>query len=194
MRQRQLNTQALECWAQNCQDHNGPHGFPEQIQILSQVLQEVSDLVVNDTGGRYAWLVDTFEDWIAVVGQIRQDREASGILADLVFIDPLDGSWREELQGLQAKLELGARQLQSLDILGFGEIERLEQSAPTRISSGLGESLRLMLQEIRAMQLLEAEVVRSERETVRNLATKLSTGPPSGPSKVHEAIWRTGCV
>ncbi|KAJ6144152.1 hypothetical protein N7470_008047 [Penicillium chermesinum] len=139
LRQRQLNAQALQCWAQNCRDRNGPHGISEQIQILSQVLQETSDLVNRELGGRYARAVGVFEDWIEGVGQIWQEREESGVMAGLVFIDPLDGSWKEELQGLRARLELSVRQLQSLDILGFGELERLEQSALARVAIGLGD-------------------------------------------------------
>ncbi|KAJ5245854.1 hypothetical protein N7468_000837 [Penicillium chermesinum] len=189
LRQRQLNAQALQCWAQNCRDRNGPHGISEQIQILSQVLQETSDLVNRELGGRYARAVGVFEDWIEGVGQIWQEREESGVMAGLVFIDPLDGSWKEELQGLRARLELSVRQLQSLDILGFGELERLEQSALARVAIGLGDTLQLMLQEVRAMQTLEAEVVRSEREMVRSLATQLSTGQSAG-ARVREGIWR----
>lgn len=189
-RQRQVNAQALDCWLQNCRNHRGPHGFPEQIQILSQVLQEISDLVTSGMNGRYNRAVETFESWFEQAEDVRHHRKSSGSVDGTTFLDPLDRTWREELQALYTKLELCARQLQSLDILGFGGTERLEQSALTRVAQGLTESIQLMMQEIRAMRDLETELVRSEREAVSRLATE-STGPPRKTKAPHVGVWRT---
>lgn len=188
MRQYKLNVQALESWLQNCRDHNGQQGFPEQIQILSQVLQEVSDLTGPATG-RYARVVATFEDWFDRAEDIRGRRETSRVLDGIDFIDPLDRTWKEEVQGLQAKLELCARQLQTLDILGFGEVERLEQSALTRIAQGLVEYIQLLMQEIRAMRTVEIEMIHSEREIVGRFATQL-TSIPTGDTRTRVGVWK----
>jgi hypothetical protein len=173
-RQHQLNMQSLIRWFQNCRDHQGPHRFPEQIQIFSQVLQEISDLEMNGMGGRYTKVVTVFEDWFQQVESIQHQRETSGTFDGTIFIDPLDKTWKEEVHALHAKLELCARHLQSLDILGFGEVEQLPHSALTRVSQGLAESIELMLQEIRAMRCLQAEIVRSEKECVSRIATELT--------------------
>ncbi|KAJ5156957.1 uncharacterized protein N7482_008057 [Penicillium canariense] len=188
-RQYQLNVQSLGCWLQNCRDHLGPHGFAEQIQVLSQVLQDVSDLGLCGMSGRYTQAVRRFEDWFQQAQSLRHQRASSGTFDGTVFIDPLDRSWKEELHALHAKLELSARQLQSLDILGFGEVELLEQSALTRVAQSLTESMQLMMQEIRSMQTLEAELVRSEQQCVRRIATAL-TGPRREMS-ARVGVWRS---
>lgn len=188
-RQHQLNLQSLACWLQNSREHQGPHGFSEQIQIFSQVLQEISDLGITGTSGRYTKAVTIFEDWFQQVEYIRHQRESTGTFDGTTFIDPLDKPWKEEVHALHAKLELCARQLQSLDILGFGEVEQLPQSTLTRVAQGLAESIQLMLQEIRAMRTLEVEVVRSERECVRRIASEL-TGSRREMSAPRVGVWR----
>lgn len=188
-RQHQLNTQALASWLRNCRDHQGPHGFSEQIQIFSQVLQEVSDLEIAGMSGRYTKAVAVFEDWFQQADYIRHQREETGAFDGTTFIDPLDKSWKEEVHALHATLELCARHLQSLDILGFGEVEQLPQSALTRLAQGLAESIRLMIQEIRAMRALEAELVRSERECVCAIASEL-TGSRPEMSASRVGVWR----
>lgn len=171
--QSQLNAQALDCWLQNCRDNRGSHDFPEQIQILSQLLP---DLVTGGMNGRYSRVVETFESWFQEAEFVRHHRDSHGTLDGDVFLDPLDRCWKEELHDLSLKLEHCARQLQSLVTLDFGEMERLEQSALVRVAKGLAESVKLMMQELRVMHALEAELVRAEREAVSRLATQL-TGP-----------------
>lgn len=186
--QSQLNAQALEHWLQNCRDHQGPHGFPEQVQVLSQVLQDISDLVAG-VGGRYTRAVETFETWFEAAQTVRHLRESSGKLDGEVFIDPLDPSWKEEVHALNLKLEHCARQLQSLDILGFGEVERLQQSALARVILSLTESIKLMMQEIRAMRTLEAGLVRAEREAVSRAASQLAGSAERSAPRV--GVWGT---
>ncbi|KAJ5086128.1 hypothetical protein N7532_010899 [Penicillium argentinense] len=176
-RQHDINVQALDCWLQNCRDHHGSHGFPKQVQELSQILQEVSDLAASGMNGRYTRAVEIFDNWFQDAEQIRHRRESVNIVDVPKFIDPLDRTWKEELLALNAKLELCARQLQSLDILGSGEVEQLEQSALARVAQGLNESIQLMVQEIRAMRNVEAELVRMERDVVSHLATQLTSAP-----------------
>lgn len=185
MRQSQLNAQALSGWLQNCHDHRGPHGFPEQTQILSQVLQETSDLVATGMSGRYNQVVETFELWFEQAELVRHDREYSG--HGISFVDPLDQAWKEDLHVLHVKLELCQRQLQSLDILGFGEVERLEQSALTRVAQSLAESIQLMIQEVSAMRTLEAELIGSEREAVSQLVEGLAS--PRDMRAPRVGIW-----
>lgn len=190
IRQHQLNVQALDHWAQNCREHHGSHGLPEQIQILSQVLQEIMDLAGDGTGGRYTHAVTKFEAWLGQAEAVRTHREVSGVLEGIDFIDPLDQSWKEQVHSLYAKLELCGRQLQTLDILGFGEGEQLPKSALVRVAQSLGDSIQLMLREIRAMQNVESDLVRSERELVRQLATQLTSLPPERQSP-RVGIWKT---
>jgi hypothetical protein len=173
-RQAHINMQALGYWAQNCQGHHGSSDFSEQIQILSQILQEVSDLVAQGGHGRYTRAVETFEAWFCDAENIRSHRESSGIADRVVFINPLDLTWKEELHTLKAKLDLCMRQLESLDVQAFTGVEGLEQSALARMTHGLYESTQLMIQEIHAMRTTESQIVRVEREQVSQLATGLA--------------------
>ncbi|KAJ5964913.1 uncharacterized protein N7479_004789 [Penicillium vulpinum] len=175
-RQCHLNLQALELWLSNCREHHVPYDFSEQVQLLSQVLQDVSDMIAGNRGSQYSQAVKTFEDWLNQVELIHHHRGPGGVDVG-AFIDPLARSWKEALDNLNVRLELGARQLQVLDILGFGEMGhmgRLEQSALVRVARNLAELVQLMMQEIRAMQTLEKEVVRAERDAVSLLATQLA--------------------
>ncbi|KAJ6061377.1 uncharacterized protein N7446_005497 [Penicillium canescens] len=188
-RQCELNAQALGLWLSSCQEHHGPHDFSEQIQILSQVIQDVSDMVAAEGSGKYSCAVKSFEDWIDHAEFIRQNREVNKSDAG-VFIDPLPRSWKESLRELNLKLELCTRHLQTLDILGFGHVEQLEGAALTRVILNLGELIQLMTQEIRVIRTLEAEVVRSERDSVSLLATQLA-GSPREMRAPRVGVWRS---
>lgn len=172
-RQTHINMQALGYWAQNCQGHHGSSDFSQQIQIMSQILQEVSDLI-SQVHGRYTRAVETFEAWFYEAKNIRSHRESSGIDDRVVFIDPLDHTWKEELHALKAKLDLCMRQLGSLDVQAFTRVEGLEQSALVRVTQGLYESTQLMIQEIHSMQTTESEIIRAEREQISQLAAGLA--------------------
>jgi hypothetical protein len=169
-RQCQLNIHALGLWLSNCREHRGHHDFPEQIQILSQILQEITDTTAR--GGKYTYALATFESWLGQSEFIRQNR-GSGCL-DIAFVDPLPPSWKELVHALSIKLEHCSRQLLALDILGFGQVERLEQSALARVARNLADLIQMMVQEIRAMRVLEAQVVRSERDSVGLLASRIT--------------------
>lgn len=188
-RQCEVNAHALSIWLSNCQEHHGPHDFAEQIQILSQVLQEVYDMITAEGSGKYLSAVTAFEDWIDQVEFIRQNRGTSGSEAS-VFVDPLPRSWKDSLRELNLKLELCSRHLQTLDILGFGQIEQLEDAALTRVILNLGDLIQVMTQEIRAVRTLEAEVVCMERETVSLLATRLKEYPRD-ISAPRVGVWRS---
>ncbi|KAJ5296135.1 hypothetical protein N7508_010956 [Penicillium antarcticum] len=186
-RQCELNAQALDIWLSNCQEHRGPHDSSEQIQILSQVLQEISNMVSSEGSGEYASAVADFEDWIEQAELIRQNREVGRTDAG-AFIDPLPRSWKEMLRELTLRLELCTRHLQSLDILGFGEIEQLGEAALTRVILNLGELIQLMVQEIRVIRTLEAQAVQFERDFISLLATKLA-GSPTEMRGSRVGVW-----
>ncbi|KAJ5542787.1 hypothetical protein N7461_008790 [Penicillium sp. DV-2018c] len=188
-RQYELNMQALGLWISNCHGYPRQHDFPEQVQILSQILQDVSNMISGARGGEYSQTVEVFEDWLNQAELIRHGRASGDVDVD-IFIDPLTPGWQESLRALTAKLELYARQLQVLDIPAFGQGERLEQSALARASKGMAEMIQSMLQEIRAIRILEAEMVRSERDSVRLLATRLA-GSMRETRAPRVGVWRS---
>lgn len=191
--QRRLNGQALDFWVQNIQTHNGRLGFAEQIQLLSQTMQEVTELS-DEVEGRYTLAIQTFEHWFRKADEIKKIRTQldSGAADLVVFIDPLDGVWRDEVNDLAMKLELCSRQLQSLDILGHGDTEKLNDSALLRIARGLDDMVNSMLDEIHAMRKIERDIVRSERAWVSQLTDPLvvSDNRPREDRSLRVGMWR----
>lgn len=197
--QRKLNGQALGVWLQNIQEHNGRLGFAEQTQLLSQVVQEVTDLT-DDVGGRYTLSIQTFENWFRKAQEIRNCRNQldQDAAADLVvFIDPLSRSWRDELDSLSMKLEICSRQIQSLDILAYGDMEHLlHDSTLVRTAKGLDEMLNLMLDEVNSIRKIERDIVTAERGWVSQLTEQLTasvgtTTPSRGEQGMERGLWRS---
>ncbi|KAL2863937.1 uncharacterized protein BJX67DRAFT_233796 [Aspergillus lucknowensis] len=188
--QRKINGQALHDWLQNSREHNGQQGFAQQVQLLSQIAQEVYD-IGDSRGGRYTIAVREFENWLQKVEEIKAARSSYGEGQDsALFIDPIDHRWKEDTTALIMKLELASRQLQSLDILGFGEVEALDGSALFRTAKGLGDLMGLMVEELSAIRRIEASIVKSETTGVSQLAQQLiAMQPRENPPK---AILRTG--
>ncbi|KAI9370367.1 hypothetical protein BJX61DRAFT_98464 [Aspergillus egyptiacus] len=190
--QRKLNGQALLYWLKNSHEHNGQQGFAEQVQLLSQVAQEVYD-ICDSRAGRYTLAILEFEKWLQEVEEIRAARFSSVAGHDPgIFIDPIDRQWKEEVKALGMKLDLASRQLQCLDILGYREVEALDQSALIRTVKALDEILSLMVDELRSIRKIESEIVKEETTRVSQLAHQL-TGTPGRPRDIPTtAVPRTG--
>lgn len=206
--QRRLNFQALAIWLQNtCENHSpAGHDFAEQIQTLSSIVQEVSDL--SDRSGRYTRAIQVFEDWFRKADRIRRyrdrlDYEKSEEEEEGLFVDPLGNTWKQELYALNTKLELCARQLQSLDILGFemDEACRLNDdnnnnknnndSALLRLLMCLGYMITMMIDEVNAIRMIEGDIVRCEREWVTQRTEELTATVSSlKPREDRVGIWK----
>lgn len=191
--QRRVNGLALSGWLRNTQEHGGQQGFGEQIRILSQVTQEVCDL--NDSlAGRYTLAVRGFEDWFHKAREIKNYRlDQGGVLSGghVVFIDPIDPAWKTETYAMTMQLELCSRQLDSLDILGYGEVERLENSALLRMAKALDEMVKLMVDELHAIRKIESDITKSERQWVSQLTRQLMTSRRSHEARSSElGMWR----
>ncbi|KAA8643563.1 uncharacterized protein ATNIH1004_010332 [Aspergillus tanneri] len=164
--QRRLNGQALQGWLGNSREHNGQQRFAEQIQ--------------------------RFEGWFQQATEIKDFRLQQGRPSDhTVFIDPIDTAWKEEVYAMTMKLELSSRRLESLDILGYGEVERLNNSALLRMVKGLDEMIKLMVAELSVIRKIEADIMRSEKQWVSQLARQLiATKPPPQEKAPRLGMWR----
>ena len=184
--QRRLNAYALDLWARNARDD-----FTSQIQILSQLAQEVSDLF--DDGGRYTLAIATFEDWYAAANEIKQSRSQETLPPGAPFIEPINSTWKEILDTLSMKIERCSRQLQTLmrDIPS-SEIEHVQDSALCRMINGLKDTLDMMIKEINAVRCLEESIIRSERVWVGRLAEKLGSVQPQREPGSRVGIWKRG--
>ncbi|OJJ39773.1 hypothetical protein ASPWEDRAFT_103349 [Aspergillus wentii DTO 134E9] len=192
-RQRRLNGQALAGWLQNSHEHNGQQVFAEQIQVLSEIAQEVSDLSDSSGAGRYTLAIQEFEDWLRKANEIKKWRSRIGpedAADQVVFIDPLNRAWKEEMYALVMKLELCSRQLQSLDILGYGDMENLQDSALLRTAKGLNDMINLMIEETTAIRSIEDDIVKAERIWVSHLTEQLADARPRDERGLRVGMWR----
>ncbi|GKZ22223.1 hypothetical protein AbraCBS73388_008173 [Aspergillus brasiliensis] len=188
--QRQLNGHALHHWLENARERNEQRGFAEQIRILSQVAEEVYSLSDN-LEGRHTLAVQEFEAWFQEVEEIRTFRLHHGRNLDqVVFIDPLNHGWRDKTSALVMKLDLCLRQLQSLDILGYGDPGPLGDSALFRTAKGLEEMASMMVEELTTIRKIESDVVKSEREWVSQLARQLTANAAHDQKLPTVGMWR----
>lgn len=196
-RQRCLNGQALSTWLRNVEPTAA--STSDQVQHLSQIIQEITDLT-DPLTGRYTLALQTFDVWFHKANEIRKCRrqlDSDAATGLLVFIDPLDDhDWREEVNTLSLKLELCERQLQSLDILGhFGDVGGQEDSALVRVVRGLEELLLGLSKEVAVVKRIERDIVRAERVWVTSITEQFSgDGARSGPSRPREerlGLWRS---
>ncbi|KAL1952634.1 hypothetical protein VTO42DRAFT_4587 [Malbranchea cinnamomea] len=181
--QRRLNVGAINQWRGDTKDNKSRYNFQEQIQILSRVLQDVTDLTDPQNGG-YTSTIRRFERWFEHAMTVRQSRGAFEKdtcheeldPSDMEFIDPLDDDWKENVEMLSVKVELCARELDCLDVRldpPEGDDCEYHKSALVRIVKGHRELLALMLDELRTVVHLEAEILEWERAWVKNAVDTL---------------------
>ncbi|BCS19007.1 uncharacterized protein APUU_11835A [Aspergillus puulaauensis] len=188
--QRQLNGQALHHWLKNAREHNGQQGFAEQIQLLSLIAQEVYD-IDDSHSGRYTMAILEFESWLQRVEEVQEARmsRVGGQCAD-DFINPIHRDWKDETNALIMKLELASRQLQSLDISGYGDLEALDNSALLRVVKSLGALVHQMGEELGIIRKIEADIVKSETTWVSQLAQQLvEMQPRAVPAAPRTGLW-----
>ncbi|KAF7121941.1 hypothetical protein CNMCM5793_009495 [Aspergillus hiratsukae] len=195
--QRLLNGQALNHWLENASEHGGRQNFAAQIQVFSQLVQEVCDLT-DGLGGRYTMLVQEFEDWLRKTQAIESMRlhRQQGDPSHVVFIDPLDRVWKDEVHAMTMRLEQSSRQLQSLDIAGYeGSEQALADAALLRTAKGLDEMIASMVDELKTIRRIEAQIVRSERQWVSQLTTELAAAThPREARGPRAGMWRTALL
>ncbi|GIJ84666.1 hypothetical protein Asppvi_003515 [Aspergillus pseudoviridinutans] len=194
--QRLLNGQALNRWLENASEHGGRQNFAAQIQVFSQLVQDVCDLT-DSLGGRYTMLVQEFEEWFRKVQAIESMRlhRHQGDASHVVFIDPLDRVWKDEVHAMTMKLEQSLMQLQSLDIAGYDGPEQVPADAAlVRTAKGLDVMIASMVDELKAIRRIEAQIVRLERQWVSQLTAELAATHPRDARGPRPGMWRTALL
>lgn len=188
--QTELNCLALAHWCETIANNASRQDFAEQIQTLSHIIQEVNDMT-ESREGRYPKVIRVFEDWMENAARVKQAREQASISStfygDLDFLDPLDRSWKEEVDMLSARFDLCLRKLQNLDICGETERDQMRNAALLRIANGHQELLISMLEELSVMRSIEADIVRSEKSSITNMVDNLQ--PVDGRHETRVGIW-----
>ncbi|CRG86437.1 hypothetical protein PISL3812_03443 [Talaromyces islandicus] len=173
--QQQWNMKALHDWSVDCASNgNALEDFSTQIQNLSQVIQEVADVTMADSG-RYTLVVRAFEGWLTRVEEVKESRRWRKHAFDtgpeeLQFVYPMDRAWKDEVEALSSKAELCLRRLQNLTMLDGDDNGG---SALMQIARGHRDLLVLMIDELKAMREIELEVVALEKSWVSRAADRL---------------------
>ena len=204
--QRHINIKALRDLSDNSNRHSGGrHDFTEQLQILSRTVQDVADLT-DPRGGRYTSVLREFEEWIEGFNRLRGDgnlQHDADVTAD--FIAPIGRDWQAEISRLNTKLDLCLRDLQSLDVDIEHEQKNRDdgESVSSSSSSALCRAVRghtalvfSMIEELETIWKIEAEVVRVERERVREAVDRIviveeGHGGVDGNNRTRQGIWKT---
>ncbi|KAF2632667.1 hypothetical protein BU25DRAFT_329522 [Macroventuria anomochaeta] len=150
--QEQKNLQALLEWTGD----KTSASLVEHIQVLSGPLHKLPSLV--QTGGRFQRHVGAFEQWVSWVEEVRAARQRR-YEGGLRSIEGLGDAWKAENAALMRILTSFARELSGLS----------QPTAGSTIASIVGccESLLDgLLEELRVIRTIEADVVSKEKKWV----------------------------
>lgn len=172
-----VNALALKSWVES----GVPGwGLEEKIQILDEVITELWSM--GEAGGKYARIVRKFEKWMYGVMDIHQARQKGQLLgdADVMFIEEIDGPWRDECRAQSRKLEGWKDKLVSLgNVEGKGSL--------ATVVEGCRAMVRGMMEELDIMKKIEMDIMRNEQQWVKAMIDEPEEeeqGPVAG------AIWR----
>jgi hypothetical protein len=191
--QQQWNMKALYDWSVDCTSSgNALEDFSTQIQNLSQVIQEVTDVTAVNSG-RYTLVVKAFEDWLAIVEIVKESRREGKHafetgFEELQFIYPMDRVWKDEVEALTSKAELCLRRLQNLAMLD--DTQHDGGTALLQIVRGHRDLLVFMVNELKEMRDIELEVFALEKSWVSRAADQLRTVEDGQHiSSTRKGIW-----
>ena len=153
--QEQKNIQALRNWGGT----DSSFALAEHMHILSGPLHELPSLL--DSKGRFRHLTDDFDRWIVRVEDIWAAREAGSIRegGELGSADGLGDAWKAESDTLTRRLTTFLRDLDRLTAPVNGSSIAYIISTSKQFLSGI-------LDELRTMQAIEADIVNKEKEWV----------------------------
>jgi hypothetical protein len=173
-----INALGLLLWAEGERES---WGLEERCQALDNVIAGVWGM--GDPGSKYERAVRKFDRWVAGVQDILAARQVGvlGNTGQVSFVEPLEGGWREECDGLRRRLEISKGKLRNL-----GVVEG--RSSLAVVLGGVTRLVRDMLDEIEAMRAIEKELMQREIEWVRETVAQDETEDED--VNAAGAIWR----
>lgn len=151
-----LNAVALKEW----QDTGRPGwGLGEKIQVLDEIVTGVWNL--GESGGKYAKIVRRFERWLSRCQDILEARETDAVDEELVFLEELDGAWKDDCQMLWRKLDGWKAHLRDLGMVEGG-------SSLARMVEGVGSLVRGMLLDLSVMEDIERDAMNMEKDWIKS--------------------------
>lgn len=153
-----INAAALQKW----QGIGTPGwGLEEKIQILGEVVTGVWNM--GESGGKYTRIIRKFEKWLSRCQEVLETRDFEEITTDdVMFLEELDNSWKDDCLVLGRKLESWRDQLK-----GIGTSENGSSLATT--INGCQNLVRGMLMELAVMQEIETNAMRMEIDWIKSM-------------------------
>lgn len=174
-----INATALRSW----RDQGTPGwGLDEKVQVLGEVISSVWNL--GDSGGRYARIVRRFERWLRRTQEILDAREHDEAMIDddIVFLEELDPSWKDDCLVVGRKLELWRDQMRELGHPDTG-------SSLGLVVEGCRNIVRGMLMELSVMAQVERDAMAREVEWIKSMNDDVSDDDRD--THTAGAIWRS---
>lgn len=189
-------------------------GLEEKVQMLDQVVNGVWRF--GEPGGRYARVVEEFEDWAGRLQGIMEARRkgdlnsllGSGIDDDgdkggkeVLFIGDLENRWRDECPGLVRKLEEWRRILRHLGPAPDNTTSSTtaeeggkgggQKSSLAKILEGCTSMVDDMLAELALMEQVVREAVRAEDDWIEAMNKELNLGNEKDtPGDRSAPLWK----
>ncbi len=173
-----VNAVALRCW----HDQGTPEwGLNEKVQVLGEVISGVWN--IGDSGGWYARVVRRFERWLRRTQEILENRERDEAMIedDVMFLEELDQSWKDDCLVIGRKLELWRDQMRELGHPDPG-------SSLGLVVEGCRNLVNGMLMELNIMGQVERDAMAREVEWIRSMNDDVSD---DHDTPVAGAIWRS---
>lgn len=171
-----VNAAALKKW----REASTPGwGLEERVQVLGDIISGVWNL--GESGGKYGRIVRRFEKWLSRCQGILAAREADGA-EDIVFVEELDGAWKDDCLILGRKLETWRDQLKGLETPDKG-------SSLSAVVDGVRSLVKGMLMELSVMAQIERDVMTREGAWIKSMNDEGSDDDKDMP--VAGACWRS---
>jgi hypothetical protein len=157
-------------------------GLEEKIQILDDAMSGVWNL--GESGGKYARVVRKFERWLgkyqdALELRARNDEDGD---VEILFLEELDASWKDDCLLLGRKLDGWQRHLRDLGSPGSG-------SSLGTVVEGCRRLVGGMLTELAVMAQIEREAMNREVEWIKSMNDE--TMDDDQNASTAGAIWRS---
>lgn len=160
----------------------------EKIQVLDEVLTGVWVLGDSGAGGKYARVVRRFERWLSRCQAILSAHSSLSNLEieeELVFLEELDRTWKDDCLLIGRKLDSWLRQLRDL-----GMPDKIDQdSSISIVVGGCWSLVEGMLMELAVMAQIERDAIAKEREWIRSMNG--DEDDDSGNIHTAGAVWRS---
>ena len=168
----------MKKWADS-ESHVG-WGLEDRVQALDEIVSGLWAL--SEPGGKYGRIVRRFEKWMGGVQEVH-DMRKKGLLSEgdeVVFVEELERAWRDELRAQARKVE------NLKDKLGdLGEVEG--RSSLATVVDSCRALTRGMMMELTVMKKTEAEVMKAERDWIRDMINDVDVEEPGTSAG---AVWR----